>query len=305
MSKQCRCRCATRSPSGAGRLGRVCVLVAFAGLAGCTSASNTALDAEVAQTKHPVTAAPSLGMMQPAAAAAPPEPAATPAIRPVAGGSNASSPRSPNKADITTGSVKLPGAEAYLSAATPGSSAYRIGPHDVIEVSVFKVPDLARVSQVADTGTVNLPLVGEVIVGGRTAQEVERELTAKLGAKYLQSPQVTVSVREFNSQRVTIEGAVKTPGVYPIRGRTTLLSFMAIAGGIDSAVADNNVAVFRIRDGKRYAIRYSIDDIRTGQSEDPVISAGDVIVVSPSELKTAFNNVLKMLPLASLVALVP
>lgn len=188
-------------------------------------------------------------------------------------------------------------AEAFTSVATPGSSAYKIGPLDVLDVSVFKVPELSKTVQVADAGTVNLPLVGEIPAAGRTAQEVERDLTKQLGAKYLKSPQVTVFVKEYNSQRVTIEGAVKKQGVYPIRGRTTLLQFIAMADGLDS-VSDSTVLVFRQTDGGRMAARFDIDAIRSGTAEDPVIYSGDVIVANSSMLKGAFNNVLKMLPLA-------
>ena len=130
--------------------------------------------------------------------------------------------------------VKLPReAEALTAVATPGSNAYKIGPQDTIEIAVFKVPDLSRTVQVADSGTVNLPLIGDVVAAGKTAQQLERDLVKKYGGKYLQSPQVTVSVKEYNSQRVTIEGAVKKPGVYPIRGKASLLQFIATAEGLD------------------------------------------------------------------------
>ena len=120
-------------------------------------------------------------------------------------------------------------ADAPSSAATAGG--YRIGPADVLDISVFNVPELSKTVQVADTGTVNFPLVGEVPAAGKTAQQLERELTAKLGAKYLQNPQVTVLLKENNSQLVTIEGAVKSPGVYPMKGETTLLQSMAHGRG--------------------------------------------------------------------------
>ena len=107
---------------------------------------------------------------------------------------------------------------APTSAATPVNGAYEIGPLDVLDISVFQVPELTKSVQVADTGTVNLPLVGEIPVAGKTAQEVERDLTTRLGAKYVKNPQVTVYVKEYNSQLVTITGAISKPGVYPIKG---------------------------------------------------------------------------------------
>jgi len=189
-------------------------------------------------------------------------------------------------------------AETFVAAGTPGSAAYKIGPQDVLEISVYKVPDLSRSVQVADVGSVNLPLVGEVQAAGRTARELELDLAKKLGAKYLQSPQVTVYVKEFNSRRVTIDGAVKKPGVYPIRGRTTLVQFIAMSEGL-TEIASSDIAVFRSVNGKRSAARFDLEEIRSGRAEDPVIEEGDIIVVSESATKTAFQNFLKAFPMTS------
>lgn len=190
-------------------------------------------------------------------------------------------------------------AEPYAAAGTPGNAAYKIGPQDVLEISVFKVPELSRSVQVADVGTVNLPLVGEVQAVGRTARELELDLAKKLGAKYLQSPQVTVYVKEFNSRRVTIDGAVKKPGVYPARGKTTLVQFIAMAQGMTELADTSSIAVFRTTDGKRSVARFDLDEIRSGKAQDPVIEEGDVIVVSQSVTKTAFQNFMKAFPITS------
>jgi polysaccharide biosynthesis/export protein len=191
-------------------------------------------------------------------------------------------------------------ADTFTAAATPGSSAYKIGPQDVLEISVFKVPDLSHTVQVNDAGTVNLPLVGEVAAAGRTSLEIERDLTKKLGAKYLQNPQVTVYVKEFNSRRVTIEGSVKKPGVYPIRGKTTLEQFLAMAEGPTETSDTSSIVVFRTVAGKRSAAKFDLDEIRAGRAEDPVIEEGDVIVVNDSVAKTAFQNFVRVLPLSTL-----
>jgi polysaccharide biosynthesis/export protein len=214
------------------------------------------------------------------------------------------------QADTNTGyglsaepTVKLPReAEALTAAATPGSNAYKIGPQDTIEIAVFKVPDLSRTVQVADSGTVNLPLIGDVVAAGKTSQQLERDLVKKYGGKYLQSPQVTVSVKEYNSQRVTIEGSVKKPGVYPIRGKATLLQFIATAEGLD-ANADSTVVVFRTTNGKRSAAKFDISSIRSGDAADPPIQSGDLIIASSSAIKETFNNILKALPIAGVFAM--
>lgn len=184
---------------------------------------------------------------------------------------------------------------------SPESTAYRIGPQDVLEISVFKVPELSKSVQVADAGSINLPLVGEVPAAGKTAQEIERDLTKKLGDKYLQSPQVTVYVKEYNSQRVTVEGAVKKPGVYPMRGQNSLLQTIALAEGLDAS-ADANVVVFRQRDGRRAAARFDLDSIRSGDADDPALQAGDVVVVGKSYLKEGWSTLLKAVPLVGAFA---
>ncbi len=127
-------------------------------------------------------------------------------------------------------------------------------------------------------------------------------MVSGLGKRYLRSPQVTVYVKEYNSQRVTVEGAVRRPGVYPIRSKTSLLYAMALAGGLDENVADPNIVVFRRVEGKRFAARFNIDEIRSGQAEDPVLREGDVVVVSTSQIKNALNSFLKILPAATLFA---
>ena len=183
--------------------------------------------------------------------------------------------------------------------ATPNSNAYKIGPEDVIELTVFKVPDLSKSVQVSEAGTANLPLVGEIQVAGRTTREVEKELTATLGQNYLRNPQVNVAVKEYNSQRITIEGEVKKPGVFPIRGRLTLLQAVATAGGFESVADSSEILIFRSTNGRTAAAKFDIDQIRAGTSKDPELLAGDVIVVSSSTAKVAFQNILKALPLTS------
>jgi polysaccharide export outer membrane protein len=195
-------------------------------------------------------------------------------------------------------------ANSYLATSTPGSTGYKIGPQDVLDFAVFRLPELSKTVQVAEAGTINLPLVGDIGAAGRTATEVERDVAARLSTKYVKSAQVTIFVKEYNSQRVTVEGAVKTPGVYPIRGHDTLLQSVAKAGGLDKDTASSNVVVFRTANGVRSATRFDISDIRSGGSDDPPIQAGDVVVVDDSMTKSAFSNFVKMLPLASTAAYV-
>jgi polysaccharide export outer membrane protein len=210
--------------------------------------------------------------------------------------SNAAGFQPPASSD-TQRDAQAPGAPSATLPA--GHSGYLIGALDVLEISVFKVPELSKSVQVADTGTINLPLVGEVQAAGKTANEIEKNLTQQLGAKYVKSPQVTVYVKEHNSQRVTIEGAVKKPGVYPIRGTLSLLQLVATAEGVDKDLYSKDVTVFRTVDGKRTPEVFDIDQIREGKADDPPLHQGDVIVVDTSAAKMALQNTLKIVPAAA------
>lgn len=193
-------------------------------------------------------------------------------------------------------------ADGLTAAASPGNAGYKIGPQDMLEFSVFKAPELQRVAQVSEEGTINLPLIGEIPASGRTATELERDVAQRLGKKYLQNPQVTIVVREYNSQRVTLEGAIKKPGVYPLKGKTTLLQAVAIAEGF-SDLAEQTVVIFRQTNGQRTAAKFDITEIRSGAATDPVLQAGDTIVASNSVAKETFQTILKALPLATVFAL--
>jgi polysaccharide biosynthesis/export protein len=208
----------------------------------------------------------------------------------------------PTAASASQEAAAVQAADKLTSVAKPGNSAYKIGPLDVLAISVFKVPDLDKAVQVAEGGTINYPLIGDIPAAGKTAHELEHDLTQKLGAKYIKNPQVTVFVREYNSQRVTVTGSSKQTGIYPIKGNTTLLQVLALAGDVNPDIASGEVMVFRTADGKRTAARFDIDSIKQGKTEDPQMQPGDVIVVDTSAAKVAFSNFMKVIPLAGTAA---
>ncbi|MGO8781356.1 MAG: polysaccharide biosynthesis/export family protein [Rhodomicrobium sp.] len=190
-------------------------------------------------------------------------------------------------------------AQALTAIADPKSKAYKIGPLDVLEITVFRVPDLSKSVQVSEAGTINFPLIGEMQAGGKSARELEQELTKRLGVKYLQNPQITVLVKEYNSQRITVSGAVKKPGVVPMAGGMSLQQAIAISGGLDDN-AETTAVVFRNANANRLAGRYDLSEIQAGRADDPQLQSGDVIIVPTSDLKQGFNTVLKVIPLATL-----
>jgi polysaccharide export outer membrane protein len=132
---------------------------------------------------------------------------------------------------------------------------------------------------------------------------VERDLTTRLGATYVKNPQVTVYVKEYNSQHVSITGAVKNPGVYPIKGKTTLVQVVAMAGGLQGEVSDSTVLVLRKSGGKPLAAKFDVTAIQKGEAEDPALQPGDEIVAGTSSIKQGFNLILRALPLAGVFTL--
>jgi len=166
---------------------------------------------------------------------------------------------------------------------------------------VLQAPDLSKTVEVAGNGTIDLPLLGETPAAGKTAQELQRDLNSKLGARYLQNPQVTVVIKEFNSARVTVSGAVKSPGVFPYKGET-LMQYVSMAGGL-AADSNSMIVVLRQYNGKRTAAKFNLADIQAGRANDPTMQSGDVIVADTSLYKRGLNNILKVLPLAGFAAL--
>jgi len=189
-------------------------------------------------------------------------------------------------------------ATKYVSTTTPGSAGYLVGPQDVLDITVFKVPDLSKTVQVAEDGAINLPLVGEIPAAGKSPSQLERDIQTRLNARYLKAAQVTVFVKEYNSQRVTVEGAVKSPGVFPLRGSETLMQVLAKGGGVDRTTASDNVVIFRTADGARTVTRFELSAIRSGSQADPRVLPGDVVVVDDSMVKEGFAMLLKVLPVA-------
>lgn len=217
-------------------------------------------------------------------------------------GSSLASTGIEEKKSLTASKASRRIAEQVTASSQPGNQGYKIGPQDMLDFAVFKAPELQRSVQVSEIGTINLPLLGDIQASGRTASELEKEIAGRLGKKFLQNPQVSINIREYNSQRITLEGAVKKPGVYPLRGRTTLLQVVALAEGF-SDVGDATVVIFRQEGNQRLAAKFSIADIRSGSAADPQLQPGDTIVAPTSMTKEAFASIMKAMPLATFAAL--
>lgn len=174
---------------------------------------------------------------------------------------------------------------------------YRIGPFDVLDISVFQVDMLSRTVQVDATGHFQYPMIGVVDAVGKTARQVSDEIAAALDKSYLRSPQVTVYVKESASQKYTVEGAVKSAGNFPLLGQMTLLKAIATAQGVDPDAQLRNVVIFRMVNQRRMAGTINLGEVRKGKIDDPEIYAGDVIVVPLSGSRKALHDIIGATPL--------
>ena len=168
---------------------------------------------------------------------------------------------------------------------------YRVGPQDLIEVSVYGLPELARTVRVNAQGKISLPLIGQVEATGLTSQSLERAIADKLSEKYLQNPQVTIFIKEFTTLRFTVEGAVNKPGVFPLVGQMTLLRALAVAGGQGPLSDMTEVLLFRVTPvGESVSLKFDATKIRTGETSDPLIQNDDLVVVNRSKARAAFKD---------------
>ncbi len=168
-----------------------------------------------------------------------------------------------------------------------------ISPQDTLDINVFKVPDLSATAiKVESNGVISLPLVGSVRVAGLSIAQAESVITQRL-TQYMQEPKVSV-VRTDNavSKRVTVEGEVRTPGVFPIKGNLSFLQAIAMAQGVTELGNSRNVLFFR--DGAQHNV--SLDLVRTGQIPDPILRGDDRIIVLKDPAKVREKKIIDYLP---------
>jgi len=163
-------------------------------------------------------------------------------------------------------------------------NAYRIGVDDVVQVSVWRNPDLGITVPVRPDGMISVPLIGDVAAGGRTPAQVGQDIQAKLAA-YVRDPQVAVILTELRSHeylsRVRVTGAVRQPVSIPFRQGMTVLDAVLAAGGLTEFAAPDRSALYRKSgEGSRsYAVRLDRILDRGDLSTNFKVAPGDVITV--------------------------
>lgn len=192
----------------------------------------------------------------------------------------------PAAAEPVVGNAAAPPGEAVVASRPPAPPVvvdpndYRIGPEDVLDISVWKNTELSRVVPVRPDGKISLPLVNDIVVSGLTTNELRAQLAERL-SPYIQAPEVSVSVKEVHSFKVSVQGNVKMPGQYEVKSRATVLDMLARAQGFTDFADKGSVRVLRPVNGKTQVIKIKYNDAIDGQEgANPAVQPGDIIVVN-------------------------
>jgi len=163
---------------------------------------------------------------------------------------------------------------------SPGRD-YVIGPEDVLAVNVWKEPEISRTVPVRPDGKISLPLVGDMIVTGLTAQQLQASITQQL-QNYVSSPEVSVIVQEVKSEKVNVVGRVVKPGSYSLSKPTTVLDAVVMAGGFRDFAKEKKIYVLRVnKDGNPDRLPFNYKDVIKGKnlSQNVLLEPHDTVVV--------------------------
>lgn len=182
-----------------------------------------------------------------------------------------------------------PANDAHGSGAPPNSivttttaGPVKLGPGDLIEITVFDSPELATRARVSSEGAITFPLLGRLHVGGSTPEQVQQTIEHQLATgDFVKNPQVTVFVAEYADQAVYVLGEVNKPGAYPVLGSHRLFDFVSAAGGL-TARAGRSITIARRDAAHSETVRIARDPNFT--ADNPDIAAGDTIYVGPAGL---------------------
>lgn len=185
---------------------------------------------------------------------------------------------------VATGLLAAAAAAQQIVAPTAGS--YRLNPGDVIEISVWKEPELQREVLLLPDGNIAFPLVGTVQAAGRTPDEIQAEVEQRL-TRFFPEPVVTVSILRVAGNKLYVTGQVNQPGQFTVDQPVDVLQAIALAGGLTAFADEDDIYVLRRdQDGSQSAISFDYDDVTDGSdlSSNIVLQQGDVVVVPTAGL---------------------
>ena len=167
-----------------------------------------------------------------------------------------------------------------ISTVSATEAAYEIGAGDVLDISVWKNPDLTRQVVVLPDNTIRLPLVGEIKTGGRTLAWLETNLETRL-EKFISDPELSISLVQVNAMIIYVIGKVNGPGRFKIAENVDVLQALAMAGGLNVFAKDNEIKIFRKQGSKTQIFKFDYDAVSQGKDleQNITLERGDVIVV--------------------------
>jgi polysaccharide export outer membrane protein len=165
------------------------------------------------------------------------------------------------------------------------SYEYQIGAKDLLEISVFEVPELNITVRVSENGLVNLPLLGELQAEGLNRSDLEKKIATLLEKNYLKNAQVTIFIKEFQSKKISVMGAVRTPGMIDLIGRQSLLQIISMAGGLSEQASDTVIIFRQFRNTPSLSLVVKLDDVllKANPKYNIPIFPGDIINVPGSQ----------------------
>ncbi len=166
------------------------------------------------------------------------------------------------------------------SSAIASDYNYKIGPGDVIEISVWRDESLIRKLAVPPDGIISFPLIGDINIHGMTVADVRNIITEKLNA-YIQDAVVTVMLLEINSMNAYVIGKANRPGAYPILMDTTVMQMLSMAGGLNPFASEKNIHILRKQNDTTIKIPFNYSEVLKGSNleQNIILRRGDVIVV--------------------------
>lgn len=178
------------------------------------------------------------------------------------------------------GAFAQPAAAAAAQVAGVDASTYRVGPEDVLEVSVWREDALRKETLVRPDGAISFPLIGEVRAAGRTVAELRQEITRRL-EKFVPDAVVSVTVLRTGSQRIYVLGKVIKPGEFPVGRSVDVLQALSMAGGLTPFADANSIRIVRRSGDGQITLPFEYGRVVRGEKLEQNVSlqAGDVVVV--------------------------
>lgn len=192
-------------------------------------------------------------------------------------------PQETQKPPASADAVQKDSVKAQSATESPVSEAdadYKIGPQDVLRIDVWKEAEISRTVPVRPDGKISLPLLNDVQASGLTTMQLASAIGEGL-KKFINNPQVTVTVSEINSRRVYVTGEVTRPGSMPLLPNMTVLQALSTSGGFTQFAKIKSIYILRTTNGKQEKLPFNYKEVLNGQKpeQNQILKPGDVIVV--------------------------